>query len=62
VKCVNGHGIYYKNTTNKHKLIVGIYVDDMIVTRNNEVEMTCFKRNIMNQFDMFDLGISHTSW
>lgn len=52
----------WKNTTSKHELIVGIYIDDMIVTGNNEVEMTCFKINMMNQFEMSDLGISHTSW
>jgi len=36
-KCVNEHGIYCRNTTNK--LIVCFYVDDMIITRSNEAEI-----------------------
>lgn len=51
---MNEHGIYYRNTTDK--LIVCLYVDDMIVTRNNEAEMKDFKRSMMERFEMSDLG------
>jgi len=44
------------NTTDKYKLIVCLYVNNMIMTRNNEVEMTCFKRNTVNHIEVFDLG------
>jgi len=37
IKCVNKYGIYYRNTTNK--LIVCLYVDDIIITGSNEAEM-----------------------
>ena len=53
-KCVNEHGIYCRNTTNK--LIVCFYVDDMIITGSNEAEMEGFKKNMMKQFEMTDLG------
>jgi hypothetical protein len=49
LKCVTEHGIYCRNTTNK--LIVCLYVDDMIVTGNNEEEMKVFKKSMMT-----DLG------
>jgi len=54
MKCVNEHGIYCRNSNNK--LIVCLYVDDMIVTGNNEEEMKVFKKNMMKKFEMSDLG------
>jgi len=54
LKCVTEHGIYCRNTTNK--LIVCLYVDDMIVTGNNEEETKAFKKNMMKKFEMSDLG------
>jgi len=54
LKCVTEHGIYCRNTTNK--LIVCLYVDDMIVTGNNEEEMNAFKKNMMKKFEMSDVG------
>jgi len=53
-KCVNGHGIYCRNTTNK--LIICLYADDMIINGSNEAEMQDFKKSMMNQFEMSDLG------
>jgi len=54
LKCVTEHEIYRINTTNK--LIVCLYMDDVIVTGNNEEEMKDFKKNIMKKFEMSDLG------
>jgi len=51
MKCVNEHG---RNTTNK--LIVCLYVDGMIVTGNNDAETKDFMKNMMNKFEMSDLG------
>jgi hypothetical protein len=31
-------------------------VDDMIIIGSNEVEMEVFKKNMMKQFEMYDLG------
>jgi len=53
IKCVNEHAIYCRNITNK--LIVCLYVDDMIVTGSNEEEMKDFKKNMM-KFAISDLG------
>jgi len=54
LKCVTEHGIYCRNTTNK--LIICLYVDDMIVTGNNEEEMKDFKKSMMKKFEMSYLG------
>jgi len=53
-KCVNEHEIYCRNTINK--LILCIYMDDMIINGSNEAGMEDFKKNMMNQFEMSDLG------
>lgn len=37
-------------------LIVGVYVDDLIVTGNCEMEVTKFKKQMNNEFEMSDLG------
>ena len=37
-------------------LIVSLYVDNLIFTRNDELMFTEFKKSIKNEFDMIDLG------
>jgi len=54
IKCVNEHGIYCRDITNK--LIVCLYVDVMIVTGSNEAEMKDFKMNMMKKFEMSNMG------
>ena len=44
-KCVNDHGIYCRNIANK--LIICLYVDDMIITGSNEAEMESFKKSMI---------------
>jgi len=46
--------VYCRNTTSK--LIVCLYVDDMIITGSNEAETEGFKNNMMKQFEMSDIG------
>ena len=41
----------------KEGLIIGVYVDDMIITRLNSHKIVNFKENIKKVFEMTDLGI-----
>ena len=38
-------------------LIVGVYVDDLIVTGGNEDEVNTFKKQMNREFEMSDLGL-----
>ena len=38
-------------------VIVGVYVDDLIVTGENPVELKMFKEQMMGEFEMSDLGL-----
>jgi Reverse transcriptase (RNA-dependent DNA polymerase) len=36
--------------------VVLVYVDDLIITGNNQLEIDCVKRDLKNKFDIKDLG------
>ncbi|RDY07351.1 Copia protein, partial [Mucuna pruriens] len=55
VKCTSKHGVYAK-VTNANLLLVFLYVDDLLVTSSNEVEIMEFKEQMMKEFEMTDLG------
>ena len=40
-------------------LIVSLYVDDLIYTGNNEKMLKEFKKNMMETYEMNDLGLLH---
>ena len=40
-------------------VIVGVYVDDLIVTGKDPADITEFKQQMMDEFDMSDLGLLH---
>jgi hypothetical protein len=39
------------------RLLVGIYVDDLIITGSNDVEIVSFKQQMSSRFKMSDLGL-----
>ena len=39
------------------RIIIGVYVDDMIITRSNSHKIVEFKENMKQLFEMMDLGI-----
>jgi hypothetical protein len=43
--------------TGDKALILGVYVDDLIVTGGNPEEIKLFKRQMMSEFEMTDLGL-----
>ena len=55
IKCISEHGVYVKSG-GADIVIVCLYVDDLLVTGNSEAKVAEFKKNMMSEFDMTDLG------
>ncbi|XP_017431953.2 uncharacterized mitochondrial protein AtMg00810-like [Vigna angularis] len=58
-KCVSEHGVYVQSCQHKgrtEKLIVCLYVDDLLVTGSCEELISAFKTEMQNEFEMSDLG------
>ena len=49
--------VVYKRSGGKAPLIIGVYVDDLIITGTCEEEITTFKEQMHHLFDMSDLGL-----
>lgn len=58
-KCPCEHALLLKNEDGKKILIVCLYVDDLIYTKNDMSIIEKFKQSMMSEFDMSDLGIMH---
>lgn len=54
-KCPVEHAVYTKREGDE-SLIVGVYVDDLIITGTSVVNIVKFKSQISNEFEMSDLG------
>jgi hypothetical protein len=50
------HGIYTR-TRGGHRLIVGVYVDDLVISGADREEMLAFKAEMQDIFKMSDLGL-----
>jgi hypothetical protein len=55
-RCVNEHGMYIRGNGTA-RLIVGVYVDDLIITGGDAGAVGKFKAQMMNTFRMSDLGL-----
>lgn len=55
-KCSSEQTLFVKTSIQGKLLIVSLYVDDLIYSGNDESMMMEFKRSIMKEFDMSDLG------
>jgi transposase InsO family protein len=55
LRCISEHGVYVKSGGGD-VVILCLYVDDLLVTGNNEAKVTEFKKKMMNIFEMTDLG------
>ena len=58
-KCPYEHTLFVKIRDKGKLLIVYLYVDDLIFTRNDDVMFKEFKKSMMVEFEMFDLGMMH---
>ena len=47
----------YISSINEHRLLVGVYMDDLIITGPSIEEIELFKSSIKTQFDMTDFGL-----
>nr|KYP69348.1 Retrovirus-related Pol polyprotein from transposon TNT 1-94 [Cajanus cajan] len=56
IKCTYEHGVYVKSENNSDLLIACLYVDDLLVTGSNQGMVVDFKRSMMEEFEMTDLG------
>lgn len=55
-KCSQEYWVYTQNKAGK-VLIVAMYVDDLLVTRNCNEEIKIFKERMNKRFEMNDLGL-----
>lgn len=55
-RCSHDQAVYTRNKTGC-SLVVGVYVDDLIVTGSNEREINKFKEQMMKEFEMSNLGL-----
>ena len=56
VKCKFKYGVYVKKGIESNQILICLYVDDLIVTGSDVNEIEAFKCQIMNEFEMTDLG------
>jgi hypothetical protein len=56
IKCKTENGLYTR-VRSKQRLIVGVYVDDLIIVWESTKEVSLFKAEMKNIFRMSDLGI-----
>ncbi|PRQ55986.1 putative RNA-directed DNA polymerase [Rosa chinensis] len=56
-KCPYEHTLYTKLGDDGRILVMCLYVDDLIYTSNNSLMLDAFKKSMMEEFDMTDLGL-----
>jgi transposase InsO family protein len=52
------HAVYLRGTGD-HRLVVGVYVDDLVITGGNNEDIIKFKEEMKSKFQMSDLGLLH---
>jgi hypothetical protein len=50
------HAVYARGE-GASRLLVGVYVDDLIITGNDDIEIASFKQQMSSRFKMSDLGL-----
>jgi hypothetical protein len=57
-RCPSEPAIYTKRIDNR-QLVIGVYLDDLMVTGSSSKDINQFKREMTNVFKMSDLGLLH---
>jgi len=52
------HAVYLRGSGD-HRLVVGVYVDDLVITGGNDNDISKFKEEMKSKFQMSDLGLLH---
>jgi len=55
-RCVSEYRMYTKGTAGS-RVVVGVYVDDLIITGADSVNVEAFKEEMLKVFRMSDLGL-----
>ena len=55
-KCEIEYGVYVQHTSDGNMILVCLYVDDIFLTGSSEQEISEFKKVLMHEFEMTDLG------
>lgn len=55
-KCTSEHGVYIRGETTAYLIILCLYVDDLLITGSNMLEINKVKQLLMKQFEMTDMG------
>ncbi|RLN27572.1 hypothetical protein C2845_PM05G34840 [Panicum miliaceum] len=55
-RCVSEHGMYTRGV-GETRVVVGVYVDDLIITGSNPAGVEAFKEEMQQVFRMSDLGL-----
>ena len=55
-RCASEHGMYTQGSV-KSRMVVGVYVDDLIITGANPADIGVFKEEMRRLFRMSDLGL-----
>ena len=54
-QCNGDHTLFYRHSRLKIT-VLAVYVDDIIITGDDEAEIECLKKNLSKQFEVKDLG------
>ncbi|XP_039778465.1 uncharacterized mitochondrial protein AtMg00810-like [Panicum virgatum] len=57
-RSTSDHAIYLRGTGARH-LVMGVYVDDLVIMGGNQVDIDTFKAEMKSTFKMSDLGLLH---
>ena len=52
----------YRRGSGENALLVGVYVDDLVISGTKDAEMAAFKEEMKVTFQMSDLGLSLSIW
>jgi hypothetical protein len=52
----------YRRGNGENALLVGVYIDDLVITGIKDAEVAAFKEEMKATFQMSDLGFSPSTW
>jgi hypothetical protein len=61
-RCPYEHALYVKKSLQGRVMFVCLYVDDILFTGDDPTMIQDFKKSMLNEFEMTDLGIRPIFW